>query len=67
MKDWWEEKPYEVKCQIAEGIPSYLKKNQWTELSRVLHQNPLFLMPIQKGLPSVQQYVLSRPGAQSPP
>ena len=30
VKDQWEDEQYEVKCQIAEGIPSYLVKNQWT-------------------------------------
>ena len=30
VKDWWEEEPYNVECQIAEGIPSYLVKNQQT-------------------------------------
>ena len=30
VKDWWEEEPYEVECQVAEGIPSYLVRNQWT-------------------------------------
>ena len=28
VKDWWEEELYEVECQAAEGIPSYLMKNQ---------------------------------------
>ena len=30
VKDWWEEGPYKVEHQIAEGIPSYLMKNQQT-------------------------------------
>ena len=33
LKDWWEEEPYKVECQVAEGIPSYLVKNQWTGCS----------------------------------
>ena len=33
VKDWWEEEPYEVKHQAAEGIPSYLMRNQWTGCS----------------------------------
>ena len=37
VKDWWEEEPYEVECQVVEGIPSYLLKNQWTGSSWVLH------------------------------
>ena len=37
-KDQWEEEPYEVECQIVEGISSYLVKNQWTGHSWVLHQ-----------------------------
>ena len=28
VKDWWEEELYKVEHQIAEGIPSYLMKNQ---------------------------------------
>ena len=39
VKDWWEEEPYEVEFRIAEGIPSYLMKNQWTGCSWVIHQN----------------------------
>ena len=30
VKDQKEEEPYKVKCQIAEGIPSYLVKKQQT-------------------------------------
>ena len=26
VKNWWEEKPNEIKCQHAEGVPSYLMK-----------------------------------------
>ena len=33
VKDWWEEEPYEVKHQIAKGVPSYLVMNQWTGCS----------------------------------
>ena len=29
VKDWWEEELYEVGCQITEGIPLYLIKNEW--------------------------------------
>ena len=39
VKDQWEEEPYEVVHQIAEDIPSYLVKNQWTRYSCILHQN----------------------------
>ena len=44
MKDCWEEEPYKVECQIAEGVPSYLMKNQQTRHSQVLHQNWLPLI-----------------------
>ena len=37
VKDWWEEELYEVEHQVAEGIPSYLMKNQWTGQSKILH------------------------------
>ena len=30
VKDQWKEDPYKVEFQVAEGIPSYLMKNQWT-------------------------------------
>ena len=30
VKDWWEDEPYKVEHQVAEGIPSYLMKNQET-------------------------------------
>ena len=33
VKDQWEEELYEEECQVVEGIPSYLVKNQWTECS----------------------------------
>ena len=30
VKDWWEEEPYKGEQQVAEGVPSYLIRNQWT-------------------------------------
>ena len=51
VKDWWEEEPYEVECQVAEGIPSSLMKNQWTGCSWVLHQNQIFLITPMEGTP----------------
>ena len=30
VKDWWKEEPYKVVCKVAEVIPSYLMKNEWT-------------------------------------
>ena len=33
VKDQWEEEPYEMECQVSEGIPSYLMKNQQTGCS----------------------------------
>ena len=33
VKDQWEEEPYEVEQQVAEGIPSCLMRNQWTGCS----------------------------------
>ena len=44
VKDQWEEEPYKMECQVVEGIPSYLVKNQQTGCSWVLHQNQLFLI-----------------------
>ena len=44
VKDWWEEEPYKVECQVAEGIPSYIMKHQQTGCSWVLHWNQLFLI-----------------------
>ena len=52
VKDWWEEEPYEVEHQVAEGIPSYLVRNQqmqdahksWTETR-------LFLITPTEGTP----------------
>ena len=49
VKDQWEEEPYKVECQVAEGIPSYLMKNQWTGFSWVLHQNQLSLITPTEG------------------
>ena len=51
VKDQWEEEPYEVKCKVAEGIPSYLMRNQWTGHSWVLHQHWLFLIAPTEGIP----------------
>ena len=39
LKDQWEEELYKVKHQVAEGISSYLMRNQQTGFSQVLHQN----------------------------
>ena len=30
VNDQWEEELYEVEHQVAEGVPLYLMKNQWT-------------------------------------
>ena len=49
VKDQWEEELYEVEHKIAEGIPSYLMKNQLTRCSSVLHQNRLFLIALTEG------------------
>ena len=51
VKDWWKEEPYKVECQVAEGIPSYLMRNQQTGHSWVLHQNWLFLITPTEGTP----------------
>ena len=51
MKDQWEEELYKVEHIIAEGIPSYLVKNQWTRHSQVLHWNQLFLITPVMGAP----------------
>ena len=51
VKDWWEEEPYEVECQVTDGIPSYLMKNQQTGHSWVLQQNWLFLTTPARGTP----------------
>ena len=50
MKDQWEDELYEVEHQVAEGIPSYLMKNQWTGCSWVLHPNWLFLITLTTSL-----------------
>ena len=49
VKDPWEEHPYEVECQVAEDVPSYLMRNQWTGCSWVLHQNWPFLIAPTEG------------------
>ena len=51
MKNQWEEEQYKVECRIAEGIPSYLMKNQQTRCSLVLHWNWLFLITPVMGAP----------------
>ena len=51
VKDQWEEEPYKVECRIAEGIPSYFMKNQWTRCSWVLHWNQLLLITPIMGAP----------------
>ena len=51
VKDHWEEELYEVEHQVAEGVPSYLMRNQWTGCSWVLHQNWLFLIIPTEGTP----------------
>ena len=44
VKDQWEETTYEVECKIAEGVTSYLVKNQQTKCSWVLHWNWFLLI-----------------------
>ena len=51
VKDWWEEEPHKVECRIAEGILSYLMKNQWTGCSWVLQLNWLLLITPIMGAP----------------
>ena len=51
VKDQWEEELYEVECQVADGIPSYLLKNQQTGCSWVLHWNQHFSISHTKGTP----------------
>ena len=50
VKEQWEE-PYEVEHQIAEGIPSYLMKNQQTRCLSILHWNQLLLITPVMGTP----------------
>ena len=64
VKDQWE--LYEVECRIAEGIPSYLMKNQWTRHSHVLHWNWHFLITPYWELLYVQMYELSEQGVPPP-
>ena len=49
VKDQLEEEPYEVEHQVAEGVPSYLVKNQWTGHPWVCHQYWLFLITLTEG------------------
>ena len=47
VKDWWEEELYEVVCQVAEHVPSYLMKNEQTVCSTKTD----FLIALVKGTP----------------
>ena len=67
VKDQWEEEPYKVKHQVAEGVPSYLVKNQWTGHLQVLHQNWLFLIAPAEGTPICTDVQARWPGAPPPP
>ena len=40
-KDHWEEEPYEVVHQIAEGIPSYLMENKYCSIGIDFFSLPL--------------------------
>ena len=51
LKGWWEEELYEVVHQVAEGIPSYLMKNQRTGCFWVLWWNWLYLIAPTEGTP----------------
>ena len=51
VKDQMGEELYKVECQVAEGIPSYLMKNQQKGWSWVLHWNWLFLITLTEGTP----------------
>ena len=52
-------------ARFAEGIPSYLMRNQWTGCSWVLHWNWLFLIISTEGTP-LCMVKLSGPGAPPP-
>ena len=47
VKDQWEEEPYEVEHQVAEGVPTYLVKNQEMGRSQVLHWKTPLCMVVQ--------------------
>ena len=51
VKNQWEEEPYEVECQVAEGILSYLMMNQQTGCLWVFHWNWLFVITSTEGTP----------------
>ena len=51
VMDQWDEELKEVEHQAAEGIPSYLMKNQWIECPGSLLQNQLFLITPTRGTP----------------
>ena len=67
VKDWWEEELCEVENQVAEGVPSYLLKNQWTGCLWVLHKTDFFSFLLQRGFPFVWSCELSGPSALPPP
>ena len=50
IKDRWEEDTWEVVCQIMTDDPSYEVKNQHGK-SCILHQNQLFLIASEVGVP----------------
>ena len=67
VKDQWEEESYEVECQVAEGIPSYLvKKNSRQDIHESSTKINFFTLLWQRGLISVSFCRPSRPGAPSP-
>ena len=67
VKDWLEEEPYEVECQVVEDVPSYLMKNQQMGCSWVLPWNSLSLITPKKGTPSVCLWGWSGKGVPLPP
>ena len=66
VKDSWEEEPYEVICQVTEGVLSYLVKNEQTVCLQVLHWNWLFPITPAKGTPFCRSCKLSGKGALPP-
>ena len=62
VKDQWDEEPYVVEHQVAEGVPLYIWITQQTGCLWILYWNWLFLIAIAEGNPLCM--VIQAKGAQ---
>ena len=67
VEDQWDEVPYKVEHQVAQGVPSYLMKTSRQDPHETSTETNFFSSLLQRGLLSVWLYTQRGPGAPPPP